>query len=406
MIKVFMASAILYAVYRLAAYNNTLFRIRRCVLLAVMILPALVPFINIPSGGISMGETLADGLSVTLPEILFQPVNQQTDSGISYPVMIYAAISLILFVRFMSGIVSILRLRGSAAKANVTDTDILIPTEMISPFSFFRMIFINPSLYKENELREIMTHENTHKNQHHSIDVILSEIYCIIFWINPFAWLIKREIRINLEYLADEAVITNVAEATQYQYNLLRLGYLKNRNKLVNNYNVSQLKKRIKFMNTEKSKHKSILRYLLLLPVSLLIIFACSESSDDELDGLAPKKTTAMSAVSNATNDVFTVVEDMPEFPGGVEELMNYIKNNMRYPQQAIADSVQGRVITSFVIDTDGSVINANILRGVTTELDEEALRVVEGMPKWKPGKQRGVEVKVKYTLPITFRLE
>ena len=108
---------------------------------------------------------------------------------------------------------------------------------------------------------------------------------------------------------------------------------------------------------------------------------------------------------NNSTDEVFQVVENMPEFPGGMAELMKFISRNIKYPEQAMRDSIQGRVIVQFVITKTGEVSDPTIMRSVSPELDAEAIRVVNAMPTWKPGTQRGQAVKVKFTLPIQFRL-
>lgn len=104
--------------------------------------------------------------------------------------------------------------------------------------------------------------------------------------------------------------------------------------------------------------------------------------------------------------EIFQVVEEMPEFPGGMAELMKFLGNNIKYPAVAQENGIQGRVIIQFVVEKDGSVANPVVAKGVDPALDKEALRVVKSMPKWKPGKQRGKAVRVKYTVPVTFRLQ
>ena len=103
---------------------------------------------------------------------------------------------------------------------------------------------------------------------------------------------------------------------------------------------------------------------------------------------------------------IFQVVEEMPEFPGGMSECMKFLGKNIKYPTISQENGVQGRVIVQFVVNRDGSIVDAVVARGVDPYLDKEALRVVGLMPKWKPGKQRGKEVRVKYTLPVMFRLQ
>lgn len=107
-----------------------------------------------------------------------------------------------------------------------------------------------------------------------------------------------------------------------------------------------------------------------------------------------------------SAQQIFTVVEEMPKFPGGDSELLKFIAKSIKYPVIAQENGIQGRVICSFVVNRDGSVVDAEVLRGVDPSLDKEALRVISTMPKWTPGKQRGKPVRVKYTVPITFRLQ
>lgn len=103
--------------------------------------------------------------------------------------------------------------------------------------------------------------------------------------------------------------------------------------------------------------------------------------------------------------EIFQVVEAMPEFPGGTAELMKWLQKNINYPTISQENGVQGRVIVQFVVNRDGSIVDPVVLRSVDPYLDKEALRVVSAMPKWKPGEQRGKTVRVKFTLPIQFRL-
>ena len=103
---------------------------------------------------------------------------------------------------------------------------------------------------------------------------------------------------------------------------------------------------------------------------------------------------------------IFTVVEQMPMYPGGDAALMGYLRDNIKYPTVAAENGVQGRVVVGFVVERDGSITDVKILRGVDPSLDREAMRVVKNMPKWTPGKQNGSAVRVKYQVPVSFRLQ
>ena len=110
--------------------------------------------------------------------------------------------------------------------------------------------------------------------------------------------------------------------------------------------------------------------------------------------------------VSKKNQKVFDVVEQMPEFPGGMEALVKYMAENMKYPEDAKKQQVEGRVLVQFIVETDGSVSNTEVLMRVFPSLDAEAVRVISGMPKWIPGKQNGKVVRVKYTIPVSFRFK
>ena len=104
--------------------------------------------------------------------------------------------------------------------------------------------------------------------------------------------------------------------------------------------------------------------------------------------------------------EIFKVVEVMPEFPGGAAKMMEYIQKNMKYPMMARESDIQGRVFVNFVVEPDGSISNVAVLRGIGGGCDEEAVRVVQSMPKWNPGKQRGTAVRCAFTVPIIFKLQ
>ena len=113
-----------------------------------------------------------------------------------------------------------------------------------------------------------------------------------------------------------------------------------------------------------------------------------------------------MAAEEGDEGEVFQVVEQMPEFPGGMDKLMEYLSKNIKYPSIALENNIQGRVIVEFVVNKDGSIVEPKVMRSVDTSLDNEAMRVIKSMPKWNPGKQRGKAVRVRYTVPVLFRLQ
>lgn len=132
------------------------------------------------------------------------------------------------------------------------------------------------------------------------------------------------------------------------------------------------------------------------------------EGSDDadKFQAVVEQVTVVEPDPEPAPEKVFTAVEQMPEFPGGQSALMKYLSSNIRYPQMALANDIQGRVVVKFVVEKDGSVSDVQVVRGVDKDLDKEAVRVVKSMPKWQPGKNNGQAVRCYFNLPVTFKIQ
>lgn len=132
------------------------------------------------------------------------------------------------------------------------------------------------------------------------------------------------------------------------------------------------------------------------------------EGSEENHEAVAIKEvfTPVDEEIDDVEADFFMIVEEMPSFPGGESALMEFMGKNIKYPTVSQETGVQGKVIVQFVVDKDGSIINPVVVRSVDPYLDKEALRVIKAMPKWNPGMQRGKAVRVKYTVPVTFKLK
>ena len=313
--------------------------------------------------------------STTIPEIVVgtsgtEPGNQVFVIS-EWIKNIYIAGILALSVRLIVQAISLYMIILRTPEKTVNGIRIKCMKDKSGPFSFFNWIFLNPDNVKEEEISEILTHEMAHVRQRHSIDVIISELVNICCWINPFAWLMKREVRLNLEFLADRRVMDAGFATKSYQYHLLGLTY--------------------------SHKYGNI---------------SCSSEAtktDDVKENAATVKPDVEEVPIDkpvTKDEAFAVVEQMPEFPGGMKELMTYLKDNIKYPKAAQDKKVQGRVIVQFVVEKDGTPTEFNVVRSVDPDLDAEALRVLGGMPKWKPGMQKGQVVRVKYTVPVSFKLQ
>lgn len=488
LLKVNVAFVLFYAFYRLFFYKDTFFKLRRAILLAFFGLALFYPLLNIQDW-VRQQEPIADVIymySAMLPEATAKADAAASVDWYGWLLgslgFIYWGIVAFLCGRFLVQLSSILWLAHTSERVVIHKTPVYALRKAAGPFSFFRMVFLHPESHSDKETDEILTHECTHVSQWHSIDVILSEMMCMACWFNPFVWLLKREVRHNLEYLADNTVIQSGYDSKSYQYHLLGLAHHQSVTTLYNSFNVLHLKNRIMMMNKKRSPGIVRTKYLIFIPlVGILMLLSnieavarltvrlaneatvsnamvtatgilvdetgqpligasvvvkggkertitdrkgtfslevpanailrCSYQGRESQEVLVADMTNnthlSLSSKSREMNEqVFTVVEKMPSFPGGDAELLKYIATNIKYPKESQDNGEQGRVICSFIVGRDGSVNNPEVLRGVTPLLNEEAVRVINTMPRWNPGMQRGKAVAVKYTVPITFRLK
>lgn len=422
LLKVNVAFVLFYAFYRLFFYKDTFFKLRRAILLAFFGLALFYPLLNIQDW-VRQQEPIADVIymySAMLPEATAKADAAASVDWYGWLLgslgFIYWGIVAFLCGRFLVQLSSILWLAHTSERVVIHKTPVYALRKAAGPFSFFRMVFLHPESHSDKETDEILTHECTHVSQWHSIDVILSEMMCMACWFNPFVWLLKREVRHNLEYLADNTVIQSGYDSKSYQYHLLGLAHHQSVTTLYNSFNVLHLKNRIMMMNKKRSPGIVRTKYLIFIPLVGILMLLSNIEAVARLTVRLANEATVSNAMVTATDvssksremneQVFTVVEKMPSFPGGDAELLKYIASNIKYPKESQDNGEQGRVICSFIVGRDGSVNNPEVLRGVTPLLNEEAVRVINTMPRWNPGMQRGKAVAVKYTVPITFRLK
>lgn len=444
-LKINVGIALFYAFYRLFFYKDTFFQWRRTILLCFLGISLLYPALNLQDW-VRTCEPIAamtDFYATTLlPEYTFTAEMVQSEATTDWQgtiliilKTIYLSGIIILFIRFLIQLISIIRLRIQCSTKHIRNTHIYVLNQTDGPFSFFRWIFIHPEQHTPEELTEILDHEQAHACQWHSIDVIFSELMCIACWFNPFIWLMKREIRNNLEYMADNHVLQTGHDYRTYQYHLLGLTHHKTAVTLYNSFNVLPLKNRIKMMNRKRTKEIGRTKYLMFLPLAVLLMIVSNieavarstkeiareiiSPSEKEVTPMpdstriiipdtvpvTTKRATDRKADTNSDDPVFNIVEEMPAFPGGQEALMDYINKSLQYPNESKEKGIQGRVITQFIVEKDGSISNCTVIRKVDEDLDAEAIRLTTSMPKWKPGKQRGKEVRVRYTIPVSFKL-
>ena len=411
-----------YALYKLVCTRDTFFRSRRFILIVSLVLPFILPFIDVREWLESRDRMIMlthFDYSAVLPEIVVGSEAVETGNRVfvlsEWIGYLYLAGVVVLLVRLVVQGFSLYRLIIRMPEKEINGVRVKCLNGPSGPFSFFGWIFMNPAAVKEDEISEILTHEMAHVKQHHSVDVLLAEMVSICCWMNPFAWLLKREVRLNLEFLADRKVMEAGFATKSYQYHLLGLAY-NHKYGLSNNFNFSHLKQRIIMMNKKKSNAAGHIKYaLFVLPAFALLVagnISCSQDASQTEDAkeevVAPVSPEAKEtpADSTAKEEVFMVAEQMPEYPGGMKEMLKFLQENMKYPENAMKNNVQGRVIVQFVVEKDGTPTEFKVLRSVDPDLDAEALRVMKAMPKWKPGMQKGQVVRVKFTVPVSFKLQ
>ena len=449
LIKINVALMLLYGFYRLTVSRDTFFGLRRLTLWLIYAVALMVPAFNLEYW-VRETPTMASMANVYADTFYPVAVVKAQAPGLTWMDVlqgIYWAGVAVLSLRMVWQLFSIVRLAVISRKQEVEGITVHLLKGEGSPFSFFRWIFMYPSTLDGKQLHEVMIHECTHVSGLHSLDTLFSELFSIACWFNPFAWLMRQEVRMNLEYLADESVLSDGNARKSYQYHLLGLAYRqpKDSAQIANNFNLLPLKKRIKMMNKRRTSEIGKAKYLLFAPLAgALLMVSNIESVAREIGEQVPEvaevqqkadqalnadvavanpmakaeeakaaelakaeaKASDVTAPADTTkNVVYDVTETMPQFPGGQGVMMKYLAANIKYPASAVKAKKQGRVIVAFVIQKDGSVTNARIVRSVDPELDAEALRIVKAMPNWTPGTQDGKPVNVRYTIPVVFSL-
>ena len=309
--------------------------------------------------------------------------------------------------------------------------------DQIQPFSWMHYIVMNRRDYEDCN-PAILAHERGHIRLRHSWDLLLVDTLTALQWFNPAMWMLRQDLRAIHEYEADGAVLSQGINARQYQYLLISKAAGIGGYSLANGISHSTLKNRINMMLHKKSERRSLLKLLALIPiVGLALALNARTVTDyvyDEPQKQQPVKKGKKAgtikvngqdikvveqddivtmegeveapAQESPADDAFDVVEQMPEYPGGPKALMEFLNNNVQYPAEAEKAGIQGRVIATFVVEKDGSISNAKVVKSVDPLLDAEALRVIDAMPNWKPGMQNGKIVRVKYTIPLSFHLD
>lgn len=445
-VKVAVCLALFYLFHKLLMSRDTFHTFNRFAILSMMLLSLVLPLVHLSldsEAGINRGTVALEGL---VAQTVVADGGNGVGEGLTLTQVLLATyvLGVVLFVgKALLSVGSLLRLIRRARCVEVRN-GIRIYTMQgdISPFSWFRYIIMSEKDWQENR-REIVLHEMAHIRRCHSMDVAVCNMMIVFQWYNPAAWLLKRELQTVHEYEADEAVLSAGVDATHYQMLLIRKAVGERLFSMANNLNHNSLKKRITMMKIKRTNPMQKAKIAFVLPLAAMTVAAFASQKVENLSDKVEQESEAFSSVSDnpvvravdetarvaavkvqeekALEEVSSMAmakdtaetksgkefpcipETFPQFPGGHVALFEYLSKNIKFPKSKENEDVKVRVVTTFTVEKDGSITDAKIVRSQGEAFDNEALRVINGMPKWIPGMQNGKAVSVKYTLPITF---
>jgi len=421
---------ILYVAYKLFFERDKNFNVRRIYLMGVVLLPLILPLLpdsmRMPVGQMAPLSISLDGVTVFGTGVASEAAGKISFASVL--LMIYLVILAFGIIKVFLQLSRIAHaiIRSKRFKVNGIT---LLASPALHASSFFGYIFIDPVAKTDDSFSHILEHENIHKKEWHSIDRIFVEIFVMINWFNPVAWMFRRSVIENLEYLADSAVLRRGTDPTKYQLSILNqyIGCAS-----ISNQFSSQIKKRINMLN-KNYKLGSKWKLSLLLPLSVIAFFIVScTDKDAAITDIDPAEEIS----ADATEQIFMVVEEMPTFNGEeAKEFRKHIARNLKYPDEAAEQGVTGKIFIKFIVTCEGKVevpdqekmaqiegkpideVVVMAYRKIQEDVEEpdekyiqmlkdEVKRVVLTSPDWKPGKQRGKAVDVLFTFPVTFALQ
>jgi TonB family protein len=418
--------AVMFMLYYVFLRKDTFFKTNRFYLMISLLASTLIPFIDFSTFLPAREQVLLvilDPIIIT-PEGIQQSVEANTNLYI-IGLSIYLTGVFIFTLRFMYQLFQLYQLVKKFGVSRKQGLRIVFTNKTYSPFSFFNLVFLNQNDIDTPEYQKIIAHERVHIRQWHSLDLLVLEIITIFLWFNPFIWFYRHAVKTLHEYLADEGVLHSGVDARIYSALLFEQSTGIQVNDLTNNFSKSLLKRRFIMMTKKRTNEMARAKLIFALPLALSMLVLISFSPDmiaqekakdpspapqedvsAEKAVVKTKEPKVIKMVEHQDEEpVYTVVEVMPKFKGGNKALYTYLGNNIKYPDVAKKEGIEGTVYVTYVVEKDGSVSHVKILRGVHESLDKEAIRVVKEMPEWEPGKQKGKPVRVQYSLPIKYTL-
>lgn len=420
-----------YGFYAVLLRSETFFQLNRLYLVTSSLLSFFIPvFHNQWIRDLFITKEVQHTLfSYQAPDVVynFKPIQDHHITVGQILLYLYVAGTLVLALKFVWQLLSLKRIISDPGASGA--------------FSFFKAIRLGGNSSADNQ-QIITEHEQVHARQWHSADILLIETIAVINWFNPIVYYYRFGIKHIHEYIADQQAVKNGTDKAEYALLLLSQAFKAPTHRLVTPFfNESLLKRRIIMLQKSRSRYAALLKYGLLAPLFILMLVlsaaAISRNKTVRLinrkaeevfltpaTSLAPVKENTRPAPRHTIKNpppvivlsdaiakkddngpVFTIVEQEPEFKGGIQEFYNFLNQNLRYPEQMIRANVQGKIIVSMTVEQDGSLSDIKVVKDIGFGSGEEAVRVLQLSPKWIPGFQNGHAVRVRFTLPIAFNL-
>ena len=420
----------MYLPYRLLLAGEKQHRLNRVILLAIYMAAIVIPLVRpvaLPGiSGIEAGAATAE-TGIAIGRLSGGLTEHSGTAWMRVLLWIYIAGAAVALVRLVWAYARLTVIIWNGKKIKMEGYTLVVTgNKNFSPFSWRGYVVVEKTS-DATEYPAIMIHEMRHLSSCHDIDLMLAQLYAVLVWYNPVSWLMIDELKTVHEYEADEAVIASGLNLRDYQMLLIKKAVGARLPSLANSLNHSKLQKRITMMYQSKSRTAGKLGSLVLVPALAIgiavvsipavasVISGASETtlldSDSKVSKISAISANTESVAEMRTsapasyNKVFTTVEKLAEFPGGIEAMMKWLQYNVKYPKEAEKAGEQGKAVVKFTVNKDGSISNATIIKSVSPSIDKEALRVVTSMPKWKPAENGGKKVACWYTLPVSFRL-
>ena len=441
--------SIMYIPYMLMLRKESFFHFNRVLLISIMLLSLVLPLCDFHTLSIE-NNPIQHGMIVfgTPAAIVGNADNVATTEETNWFVVAFYIYIIGVAATFIWKMLQLTSLYATICncvlwKDEQDGITVYCHAQDIAPFSWLKTIVISEDDYNNNAT-EILRHELGHIQHHHSFDIILANIIQTIQWWNPLAWIIASSLRDVHEYEADHVVLTSGVNIRQYQTLLIRKAVANTNYTFANSFNHSLLKKRITMMVKAKSNPWMRTKALFLIPMAAIALCAfATPELHKQVNKIVEKAQKAEQksinlftrnenlppmkpAEDKELKKVFDLYESerlkeikapkpsgpeeyiygpgcdnadvFPEFPGGREAYDKFLKENIKYPEEAKAKGIHGNVICSYMLENDGSISNIQVIQSEDPSLGKEVTRVLSLMPNWIPAKKDGKNVRIQCT--------